>query len=190
MRALAIIVALLLAGCASKPSAYFDSKFVFQHDRGSDWVLQSERSWTPAESETRLHITGGLEWMYQIDCPYVEVILSGPWDQMFLGCSKRFGKIGKNKNYTFFFEPAIVHQVDNRTSAFLRTDQKQWQGHNPFMHLRGGIRWKNGMRCPVIATGKSVFQGAPFEKEEHAPDLYWTNFECGIRLGGKTGAFR
>ena len=174
---------ILLSGCASTP--YLEMKFVHQHDRGSDWVLQSERPWTPSESETRTHLTVGLEWTEGFNCPYVERIVSGPWDQTLLGCSKRFGK-QINTNTRLFIEPSIVHQVDGETTPFLRTHEKQWQGHNPFVHLRVGIK-HHGFRCPVLATGKSAFQGAPFEREDHAPDLYWVNLECGVRLWGKDG---
>jgi len=173
---------ILLSGCASSP--YLEMKFVHQVDRMSDWVLQPERPWTPKEAETRTHLTVGLEWK-DVNCPYVERIFQGPWDQMLIGCSRRFGKaVGENTR--LFIEPALVHQVDGETSPFLRTDEKQWQGHNPFVQLRIGIK-HYGFRCPVIATGKSLFQGAPFEREDHAPDLYWTNIECGVRLWGNEG---
>jgi hypothetical protein len=187
-----LLIVPLLAACGSSP--YLDSKFVWQHDRGSDWVLQPERPWVcgnkaSCESETRLHITAGLEWNNRLDCPYVETILMGPWDQMLVGCSKRFGTYNGKRTWNLFIEPAIVHQVDGRTSEFLRTDQTQWQGHNPFVHLRAGVEG-GGMRCPVVATGKSLFQGAPFEREEGEPDLYWVNLECGVRFWGKTGAWQ
>lgn len=179
-----LVILLLLSGCASSP--YLEMKFVHQVDPMSDWVLQSERPWTPDESETRLHMNVGLEWG-DLSCPYVERIFAGPWDQMLIGCSKRFGKqVGENTR--LFIEPAILHQVDSQTTEFLRTDQKQWQGHNPFIHLRIGVK-HYGFRCPVIATGKSAFQGAPFEREDGAPDLYWTNLECGVRVFGNEGIF-
>lgn len=178
-----LVVLFSLTGCASSP--YLEMKFVYQVNPMSDWVLQTERSWTPDESETRLHLNVGLEWDDALNCPYVERIFSGPWDHLLIGCSKRFGKqVGTNTR--LFIEPAILHQVDSQTSEFLRTDQKQWQGHNPFVHLRLGVKYR-GFRCPVIASGKSLFQGAPFEREDHAPDLYWTNIECGVRIWGNEG---
>ena len=187
MRILLLVIVLLLHGCASSP--YVEGKLVYQHDRGSDWVLQSERKWTPDESEMRLHVSVGLEWDRNISCPYVETIVSGPWDWTGIGCSWRFGGNKGKEGRGFYIEPSLIHQVDSETSPFLRTDQKQWQGHNPFAHLRIGYRF-NGFRCPVIATGKSLFQGAPFESEEGAPDLYWTNVECGARFWGKTGMWK
>lgn len=183
MKALLILSALMLTGCASSP--FLDMKAVAQHDSGSDWVLQSERPWTADKSEGRLHLAAGLEWDNQIDCPYIEVIMVGPWDWMGIGCTKRIGSMKEGRLLNGFLAGSLVHQVDSRTSEFLGTDQKQWQGHNPFMHVRFGLQWKYKIRCPVIATGKSVFQGAPFEKEEGEPDLYWMNVECGKRFGGK-----
>lgn len=180
MKRLAIILlAVLVAGCSSTP--YLDARFGFQIDSWSDWVLQSERPWTPSESETKLWLQAGLEWDRSISCPYVETMMSGPWDQAFIGCSMRFGK-------KFYIEPALVHQIDARTSEFLQTDQKQWQGHNPFMHLRVGYQINPAFRIG-LATGKSLFQGAPFEKEEGNPDLYWTDLEIGVRFWGKHGMF-
>ncbi len=172
------LLSLLFTGCASTP--YVDMRVAIQVDRMSDWVLQPERDWTPDKSQERINLQVGLDWG-TLSCPYIDTMINGPWDQMFIGCSKRFGK-------KFFFEPSLLHQVDSRTQEFLRTDQKQWQGHNPFIHLRVGYNINPAFHCGVV-SGKSLFQGAPFEREEHAPDLYWTNVECGVRLWGKTGLF-
>ncbi len=185
--ALWLLLLLLLMGCASAP--YLDMKASFQHNRGSDWVLQPERKWGPGESESRLAIAAGLEWDHQIDC-YVESVLFGPWNRTSVGCAKRFGRVRGVNKPGLFFEAHIEHQFDSLTSPFLRTDQKQWQGHNPFMTLRAGVVWGHQIRCPAISSGKSVFQGAPFESEDHAPDLYWVNVDCTVRLFGKTGAWR
>lgn len=183
-----LLACLLLMGCANSPATpYGGYKFVAQHSRGTDWVLQKEREWTPNESVTGAHIFAGLEWKHRIRCPYVNYVAHGAFDQVLIGCSWQFGTWG-DKDWGFYAEPAIVHQVDSETSWFLRTDQKQWQGHNPFLHLRLGIELA-GFNC-AIASGKSVFQGAPFESEDNNPDIYWTNFECGVQVWGKTGAFR
>jgi len=152
-----------------------------QIDGMSDWVLQPERPWTADESVTRIHFVAGLEWEDKWDCPYVDYMASGPWDQTFIGCSKRFGD-------SWFATPKLMHQLDSASSDFLGTDQKQWQGHNPFLHLRVGYHFNPAFACG-ISTGKSLFQGAPFESEDGEPDLYWTNVDCSARLGGKTGLF-
>jgi hypothetical protein len=181
-----LIPLLFLSGCATV-DPFLDMKFVYQHDAWSDWVLQSERPWTGKESEVRVHMTAGLET--DVGELYFESIVSGPWSQAFVGYSYRFGNAKEGRDWNFFIEPALVHQIDNLSSEFLQTSQKQWQGHNPFVHLRIGLQGAgDAFRCPVIATGKSVFQGAPFESEDHAPDLYWTNVECGVRLFGRQSA--
>jgi len=70
----------------------------------------------------------------------------------------------------------------------------KWTGQNPFYHLRLGLEWKLighknhkifRFKCPVIATGRSLTQGAPLESEKGAPDLYWSHLECRVRMGGK-----
>lgn len=172
------LVLLLLSGCASSP--YVEVRFAEQINGMSDWVLQPEREWTAPESQTRLHLQAGLEWSGNVDC-YAESMVVGPWDQVFIGCSKRFGE-------RFFAQPKLMHQVDSQTSPFLRTDQKQWQGHNPFLHLRVGYQI-NPAFAVGISTGKSLFQGAPFEGEDGEPDLYWTNIDISARLFGKNGLF-
>ena len=175
-RAIACLVILLLSGCAT----FVETRAAYQVDPWSDWVLQKERPWTPARSEVRVNLIAGLAWDRGIDCPYFDVMMVGPWDQLFIGCSKIFGT-GR-----WYLQTQILHQIDNRTSDFLQTDQKQWQGPNPFFHLRMGAQWQEGrIKCPTIATGRSLFQGAPFEKEEGSPDLYWVNLECSIRWGGR-----
>ncbi len=168
----------LLIGCATS-EPYLELRVAYQIDPWSDWVLQPERDWTP-DSESRMNLQAGLEWDNNVSC-YVDSMIAGPWDQMFIGCSRSFGK-------KWFIETALVHQVDSRTQEFLRTDQKQWQGHNPFFHVRVGYNINPAFRCN-IATGKSLFQGAPFEREEGAPDIYWVNAECSGRFKGKHGLF-
>jgi hypothetical protein len=172
------IILLLLSGCASTP--YVEMRMAYQIDPWSDWVLQPERKWTPAESEVRIHLQAGLEFDKNVDC-YVDSMIVGPWSQAFVGCSKRFGS-------GFFVTPKLMYQVDDLTSDFLNTDQKQWQGPNPFLHLRVGYQI-NPAFAVGLSTGKSLFQGAPFEKEEHNPDLYWTNVDVTARLWGKHGLF-
>ena len=181
LKILCVLIYLPLFGCASSP--YLIVKGVYQHDRGSDWVLQPERKWINGSNNPRLHIQAGLEWENNLDCPY---IASGT-DQLrwvHLGCAKTFGSYDSNKRFNFFAQLDIVHQVDSLTSSILSTDMKAWSGHNPFWHFRGGLIWKK-WKCPVIATGRSMFQGLPFESEDMAPDLYWTHVECGRRWGGK-----
>ncbi len=173
-----VLLLLLLTGCASTP--YVEVRMAGQIDGMSDWVLQPDRDWTPEESETRLHLQVGVEWDGNVDC-YADSMIVGPWSQLFIGCSKRFGE-------SWFVQPKLMHQVDARTSDFLQTDQKQWQGHNPFVHVRFGYQINPAFACG-ISSGKSLFQGAPFEREEHAPDLYWTNVDCSARLWGKRGLF-
>ncbi len=79
----------------------------------------------------------------------------------------------------------MIHQSDRWSSWWLSTDRKDWQGHNPFNHFRIGLRLPRKWKCPVLASGRSAFQGAPFESEDNAPDLYWSHLECGKRWGGK-----
>lgn len=192
LKALVVIILILMilasiGGCGSNP--YVEGKFVVQIDGWSDWVLQPERPWVEGdESETRVHLQVGLEWDGRLDCPYVETIMVGAWDQMLIGCSKRFGTWSDKRKWGAYLQPALVHQVDGRTSDFLKTNQNQWQGHNPFIHLRAGLELAGAHIA--IATGKSLFQGAPLEREEGEPDLYWTNFEAGARFWGKTGAWQ
>lgn len=54
------------------------------------------------------------------------------------------------------------------------------------MHLRAGYDW-GAVTCPQIATGKSLFQGAPVEIDEGEPDIYWVNIECSARFWGRSG---
>ena len=178
-----IIILLLLAGCASDP--YVDMKVVWQHNGGSDWMLQPERDWIQAKNDYRVHVNAGFERNGKTDCPYVEAVVYGPYRQAFVGCSHRFG-IGKH----LYVEPSLVHQVDSMTSDFLRTDISrqpyEWQGHNPFVHLRIGLKF-NSFRCPVYATGMSLHaigEGKVLHNDTHVPDLYWTDVECGVRLWG------
>ena len=179
MRLAIVTLLFLLTGCASSP--FVEARVAYQIDRWSDWVLQSERDWV-SDEPVHLRLVAGLEWDKGIDCPYVDVMMAGPWNQSFIGCSKQFGK----KHW--YAQTQLMHQIDDHTSAFLRTDQKQWQGHNPFFHLRFGAQWRGGkVKCPTIASGKSLFQGAPFESEDGNPDLSWVNVECSTRFWGKTG---
>lgn len=182
MKKLVILFIALLSGCASSP--FLDMKAVWQHDRGSDWMLRPEREWIDGPNNPRLHVAAGLEWENRVDCPY---IASGTDDLewVHIGCSKTFGRYEPNQTFNLFGEFSVVHSVDELSDYYLSTDRKRWQGHNPFMHLRGGFEWAHKIKCPVYATGKSIFQGAPFESESHAPDLYWSHFECGKRWGGK-----
>ena len=176
-----LALAFFLGGCASSP--YVDARFGYQHDGGSDWVLQPEREWTPSESEVKLWLQTGLEWDKQLSCPYVDVLVSGPWDQAFVGCSMRFGK-------KFYVEPSINHQIDSMSSEFIRTDQRQWQGHNPFAHLRVGYQINPAFRV-ALATGMSThcLSKGKGLKEVSCPDLYWTDVEAGVRFFGKRGLF-
>ncbi len=175
MKAMIGCLALLLSGCAP----FVEVGVGYQIDRWSDWVLQPERAWV--NDEPLYTFSAGLEWKDHVDCPSIDIV-SGAYEQAFLSCSKRFG--GK-----FFSNVQLKHQINSRTSDFLQTDQKQWQGHNPFLHLRIGYDW-GGVKCPQIATGKSLFQGAPFESETGNPDLYWTNLECSVRFFGQSGVGR
>ncbi len=70
----------------------------------------------------------------------------------------------------------------------------KWTGQNPFYHLRIGLEWRRfghrnhkifRAKCPTIATGRSLTQGAPLESEKGASDLYWSHLECQVRFGGK-----
>lgn len=180
MKNLVVIGAVVfLTGCATA-SPFFDFTVARQINGMSDWVLQPEREWTSTQ-QIQFHSSLGVAWDNGSECYLRNVI--GPWNQTFVGCAKSF--------YTpkgrFFVKPELLHQVDSQTSTFLRTNQKQWQGHNPFIHLRAGVKYK-ALKCQV-ATGKSVFQGAPFEGEDGEPDLYWTNIECGVRLIGRGGVY-
>jgi hypothetical protein len=184
-----LIALLLLTGCASDP--YVDLKVVWQHNAGSDWTLQPEREWIRARDDYRLTMNAGLEWKRRTDCPYVEATVSGPYQQMFIGCSRRFGIRGADKTVDFYIEPALVYQVNALTEDFLRTDiyrEYEWQGDNPFVHLRIGMRF-GSFRCPVIASGRSLTVGAPFGSEDNSPDLYWVDVECGARLLGRGSVF-
>lgn len=186
---------LFLGGCANlgSPSPYVEGKFTYQINSWSDWVLQPERPWIcgdkpGCENEHRLHLEVGLEWKKRVDCPYFESMLVGEYSWGGIGCSIAFGKKFGESPWGGYLEPAIVHQLDSHTSDFLQTDQNQWQSHNPYIHLRGGV--EGGGFYFGLATGRSIFQGAPFESEENNPDIYWTNIELGVRFWGKTGAFQ
>ena len=179
MRYLPLLILLLLAGCGSTP--FMGYKFAFMHDRGSDWVLQDEREWYDSR-EPRFHLTAGLEWDGGYEC-YLEHVAVG-YDWTAVACAKRFGQ----KEKGWYAQAALLHQFDGMSSWYLRTDEHRWAGHNPFIHLRVGYRY-GWFRCPVFATGFSV---EPFAKGKHlfnkpGHDLYWTNVECGVRIGGKTG---
>lgn len=184
MRHLLLLSFLILSACGSTP--YIGYKFVVQHNRGSDWVLQPEREWASEDIDHRFHVMAGLEWKNGYECGFEHTLRGYQWNA--LQCSKRFGA---SKGTGFYFKPSIVHQIDSHTDWFLRTDEKRWQGENPFIHLRVGYRY-NGFRCPVIATGNSYrsFASGKAFGGSGEPDLYWTNVECGVRFFGKTGLWR
>lgn len=173
------LILLLLTGC-SYTMPYLEPKAEYQFDSWSDWVLQSERPWTPEESEPFLKLETGLEWSYGISCPSWEFNITGPWEQMFIGCWWHYRPSGTIKP---FFGAGVMHQIDSRTDDFLGTDQRQWQGHNPFIHVKAGAS-AYGLNL-YLRSGKSIFQGAPFESEAHNPDLYWTNFGISYRFFGR-----
>ena len=173
------VVCLLLSGCASSP--YLEPKFEWQIDSWSDWVLQSERPWTPDEHEPFLKIETGLAWDYGIDCPAIEWNAVGPWEQMFVACWWHWG--GKQKSVRPIVGVGLMHQIDSRTEDFLNTDQNQWQSHNPFLHLRAGVSVYD--LNVYLRTGKGLLQGAPFESENDNPDIYWTNFGVSYRFWGR-----
>ncbi len=178
------ILSVFVMGCASTP--YVDMKVVHQIDSWSDWVLQPERKWMEDSEDYGIRVTVGTEFAKEREC-FVEFAATGT-EQMFVGCGQRFGWRGSHEPTGWYAEPSIRYQVDTRTTEFLRTDQKQWQGENPFIHLRVGYK-RNGIRCPVVATGKSLVSGAPFSNEDTSPDIYWTNVECGVRMWGRDGVF-
>ena len=192
----AIIVMLCLAGCAGTPSPYVDAKMVIPHNRGSDWVLQPEREWVckgkaSCETEARIDMAAGLEWDNRVTLS-LNWILIGPWQQVGLSFAKEWDFAIGGSGWGVIVQPALYHQFDGPTSWFLRTDQLQWQSHNPFLHLRVGME-AEGFRCPVIATGESTYsfaRGKWIPGEHGPPDLYWTQLECGARFWGKTGAFQ
>jgi hypothetical protein len=187
MKTLLITALLTLSACASEP--YLDAKIVWQHNSGSDWMLRPNREWINDRNNPRMHIALGLAWKNDLDCPYIATgtdVLK--WRHV--GCSKLFGT-KPNKNHRWFIETALVYQIDSQTDWWLRTDRTDWQGVNPFFHLRGGVIWENegpaSFKCPMIATGRSVTQGFPLhsESKEGETDLYWTNIECGGRMNFK-----
>lgn len=189
-----LLAVLLLTGCASsKP--YIEARMAHQLDRMSDWVLQPERDWICSEeaqeagtcdSELRLFVQAGFEWPNQSDC-YFETTAIGPWDQAWVGCSRMFGAKDERG---WFIRPELRHQINDLTSDFLQTDQTQWQGYNPFVHLRVGYRY-SGFKINV-ATGMSTRCIAKLKKirDVSCPDLYWTNIEVGARYGGYTGMWQ
>lgn len=166
----------LLSGCASP---FLEVGVDYQIDPWSDWVLQDERPWINDEPLYQVQL--GLEWDGFVDCPYL-MTSTGAYNQAFFGCSKRWGERA-------YANVQLKHQRDQESDPFLRTDQKQWQGHNPFLHVRVGYDW-GGIKCPQIATGKSLFQGIPFERDEGNPDFYWMNVGCAVRFGGHSGVGR
>ena len=204
MRRLLVLAGIaMLAGCAAtgKPAAFLDAKVVWRNDRGSDWMLRPDREWINERNNPRLQGALGLEWPHQIDCPFIATGTDAlKW--VHLGCAWRFGKRKPGRLFGFCGDVALIHQVDELSSWWLRTDKQhvkppsviaqqyrdtpgaKWTGQNPFYHLRAGLCWDHKIRCPMIATGRSMFQGAPFESEDNAPDLYWSALECGKRWGG------
>ncbi len=184
MKKAIILTALVitLMGCASaKP--YLDTKLVVQHDRGSDWMLRPERPWIADNNNPRLHVAAGLAWKNQFDCPYIATGTDAlRWVN--IGCGKTFGSYKPERRFNLFGEAHLVHQVDYWSSWWLQRERTAWMGHNPRLYVRVGLQWDHKIKCPMIASGTSIFQGAPFEKETGAPELYWTNFECNKRWGG------
>jgi uncharacterized protein YceK len=96
--------------------------------------------------------------------------------------------------------PDLVRQNPNtdivRYNAAYHDRGIKWTGQNPFYHLRLGLEWKMTgheshkifrFKCPVIATGRSLTQGFPYESENNGrqADLYWSHLECRVRMGGK-----
>lgn len=220
MRIPIILVLAILSGCAStmeKAEPYFDVKVVWQNDRGSDWMLRSDRPWV-RDSQWRTEMGVGIEWDKGWDCPYLQVAQFQSLNWTHIGCGKRWGGLPSEKKAKLFFALDLRHQVDDLTDWWLRTDHPdmtdkvledtdiwrysnaynngtKWTGQNPFYHLRLGVEWRrivkhNGrglfrVRCPVLATGRSLTQGYPKESEDGAPDLYWSQIECNARFGGK-----
>lgn len=84
-----------------------------------------------------------------------------------------------------FAEVKIVHHIQPWMDWMLKDERKSWMGHNPRIHFELGLEWEHKISCPVFVTGTSIFQGAPFESESNAPELYWAHLECGKRWGGK-----
>lgn len=95
------------------------------------------------------------------------------------------------------FVHANPHAPIVRYNAAYHDKGTKWTGANPFYHLRLGVEWKRivehnthklfRFRCPVIATGRSLTQGFPYESENNGrqADLYWSHLECNARFGGK-----
>ena len=170
------------SGCASV-EPYVDTKLVWQHNIGSDWMLRPSRPWINTRNNPRLHVALGLEWKHQIDCP---VISTGTdalrWVN--LSCGKTFGSYKPKRTFNIFGEAHIIHQVDDLSSWWLRRERTDWMGHNPRLYLRAGLQWDHKIKCPIWASGTSIFQGWPYEHETGAPELDWTNFECSKRWGG------
>lgn len=181
---LLLLVILPLTGCAymGKPAPYLDTKIVWQNDDGSDWMLRPEREWIDETNNPRFHVHLGLEWAHNIDCPYIATGTDA-LEWLHFGCAKTW-EWWMTEDTALFFQFAVIHSSDKYSHPILSTDQKRWQGHNPFGHWRLGIKRKSGWFFNV-ATGRSIFQGAPFESEDNNPDLYWFHAELGYRLGGK-----
>ena len=96
----------MLAGCASTP--YADLRINYQHDGGSDWVLQPEREWID-DRLFGMAVQLGTEWDNQFQCYLDTTIKGGPFDQVLVGCSKRFGK-------KWYIEPAVYRATFKRTA--------------------------------------------------------------------------
>ena len=190
-----------------------DLKVAYQNDRGSDWMLRSDREWV-RNGPTSLQAAVGVEWDNNIDCPFIAVAYQTlNWTH--IGCAKSFGGKPKRGLVRPFLQVDLRHQVDSLSSWWLRTDHPditgmdfpkdepivqynrayqngtKWTGANPFYHLRIGLEWKRisefRVKCPVIATGRSLTQGFPYESEHNGKqaDLYWSHLECQVRIGGK-----
>jgi len=58
------LLCLLLAGCGSTPSPYFDIGMSYNLDEFSDWYLRSDREWECSNKEN-FHAEIGLEFDHQ-----------------------------------------------------------------------------------------------------------------------------
>ena len=178
------------------PSFYAELKAVYQHDRGSDWMLRPERSYIDGRNNPRGHLHFGAAWNRQIDCPFVATG-TDELEWVHIGCSKDWDW-WTNGKVTIGFQLALIHQVDRWSNYYLRTDKHdltppdpqaqrwadagaRWTGQNPFYHMRFRVKWDKWF--VNIATGRSLTQGFPMESEHGAPDLYWSAIELGYRFG-------
>jgi len=202
------------ASMMQRAEPYFDVKMVWQNDSGTDWMLRSARPWVE-DGRFRSQFGVGIEWDKGWDCPYLQVSPFQSLNWTHIGCGKRWGGSPETKDSIVspYFQFDLRHQVDSLTNWWLRTDHPdlsdeglpadsqivlynnvyqngtKWTGQNPFYHFRFGLEWKRSklfrVRCPSIATGRSLTQGSPLESENGEADLYWSHVECNLRVGGK-----